>query len=403
MSEKEVKHGASVEEPENTEALTQANSSDGKKSVDGGDTNLEFITSSGHRHHRHRSESSKKRRKKRKRKKLFKKVLITLGIVLLSLAVITASAIFVLYHSGKNEMKTNNAKIETPKDVQSVGDGQYIYYNGEKYRYKNDIINMLFIGVDENNGKGASGEIGDNGQSDVIALGAIDSKSNKVTLINVPRDIMTDVKVYSTAGGYSGTEKMQIALSYAYGDGGDTSCINTMSAVRTLFYNVPISSYFALQMRGIPDVNDSIGGVTVKSPSTIYTFEKGKTYHLMGEDALLFVSKRDMDSADANLQRNERQKVYLNSFMKEFIKQTRSDFGTPIRVFNASKPYSYTNLNANRITYLATEFILNRNMKIVTKNVPVTVKQNGDRAENYVKEKEFYDLFLSVFYEKVKE
>ena len=361
-----------------------------------------IITSSGHRHH-HSSKSgkSRKRHHRSKRKKIIKKVLLIVGIILLLAAIITAGSIAVLYHTGKNEMKPDKVKIEAPKNVETVDDGRYIYYKNGKYKYKNDIINMLFLGIDRNNGLGTDG-IGANGQADVIALAAIDSSNSKVTIINVPRDIITDVKVYSSSGGYSGTEKMQIALSFAYGDGADTSCVNAMSAVRSLFYNVPISSYFALKMEGVPDLNDSIGGVDVKSPETISIFEKGEKYHLDGEDALLFVQKRDMQSVNANLKRNERQKVYLNSFILKFINQTKSDIGVPINVFNASKPYSFTNLNANRITYLATEFILNKKMAIKMKSVPVTVEKQGNNAANYVKEDEFYELFLDVFYEKVK-
>ena len=362
-----------------------------------------IITSSGHRHHHHSSKSgkSRKRHHRSKRKKIIKRVLLIIGIILLLAAIITAGSVAVLYHTGKNEMKPDKVKIEAPKNVETVDDGRYIYYKNGKYKYKNDIINMLFLGIDRNNGLGTDG-IGANGQADVIALAAIDSSNSKVTIINVPRDIITDVKVYSSSGGYSGTEKMQIALSFAYGDGADTSCVNAMSAVRSLFYNVPISSYFALKMEGVPDLNDSIGGVDVKSPETISIFEKGEKYHLDGEDALLFVQKRDMQSVNANLKRNERQKVYLNSFISKFIKQTKSDIGVPINVFNASKPYSFTNLNANRITYLATEFILNKKMAIKMKSVPVTVEKQGNNAANYVKEDEFYELFLDVFYEKVK-
>ena len=361
-----------------------------------------IITSSGHRHH-HSSKSgkSRKRHHRSKRKKIIKRVLLIIGIILLLAAIITAGSVAVLYHTGKNEMKPDKVKIEAPKNVETVDDGRYIYYKNGKYKYKNDIINMLFLGIDRNNGLGTDG-IGANGQADVIALAAIDSSNSKVTIINVPRDIITDVKVYSSSGGYSGTEKMQIALSFAYGDGADTSCVNAMSAVRSLFYNVPISSYFALKMEGVPDLNDSIGGVDVKSPETISIFEKGEKYHLDGEDALLFVQKRDMQSVNANLKRNERQKVYLNSFISKFINQTKSDIGVPINVFNASKPYSFTNLNANRITYLATEFILNKKMAIKMKSVPVTVEKQGNNAANYVKEDEFYELFLDVFYEKVK-
>ena len=362
-----------------------------------------IITSSGHRHHHHSSKSgkSRKRHHRSKRKKIIKRVLLIIGIILLLAAIITAGSVAVLYHTGKNEMKPDKVKIEAPKNVETVDDGRYIYYKNGKYKYKNDIINMLFLGIDRNNGLGTDG-IGANGQADVIALAAIDSSNSKVTIINVPRDIITDVKVYSSSGGYSGTEKMQIALSFAYGDGADTSCVNAMSAVRSLFYNVPISSYFALKMEGVPDLNDSIGGVDVKSPETISIFEKGEKYHLDGEDALLFVQKRDMQSVNANLKRNERQKVYLNSFISKFINQTKSDIGVPINVFNASKPYSFTNLNANRITYLATEFILNKKMAIKMKSVPVTVEKQGNNAANYVKEDEFYELFLDVFYEKVK-
>lgn len=361
---------------------------------------LKIITSTGHRHRHHSSDKKSKRRKKHKRKKLIKRILITVGIILLCLVISCAASIVLLYNSGKNEMKSDSVKLEAPDKVETVDDGKYVYYKNQKYKYNPDIINMLFMGIDENNGKETDG-IGANGQADMIALAAINSEDSTVTIINIPRDIMTDVKVYSPSGGYSGTEQLQIALSFAYGDGGDTSCINTMSAVRSLFYNIPISSYFALKMEGVPELNDSIGGVDVTSPETIGIFEKGEKYHLDGSDALMFVRTRDMTTANANLKRNTRQKVYLNSFIKKFVNKTKGDIGVPVSVFNATKPYSFTNLNANKISYLATEFILNKDMKIKMKSVPVTVEQNGKNAENYVKEEEFYEMFLDTFYDKV--
>lgn len=358
---------------------------------------MKIITSSGHRHHNHRSKKGKHHVKKK-----LKKSLLIVGIVLLSLVLIALSAVAVMYHTGKNELNSDKVRINTPPSVDSVEDGQYVYYKGDKYRYKSDVINMLFLGIDENNYIMPKGDIGSNGSADMIALAAIDKKDSKVTIINIPRDIMTDVKAFSLSGGYSGMEKMQIGLSYAYGNGADTSCVNAMSAVRSLFYNVPVNSYFSLQMEGVPDLNDSIGGVDVVSPATIGPFVKGEKYHLDGSDALLFVHKRDMQRSDASLKRNDRQKVYLKSFISKFIKKTKKDIGVPISVYNATKPYSCTNLNASRIIYLATEYILNRNMKIKMESVPVTVSVNENRnAENYVKEEEFYEMFLSVFYEKV--
>ncbi|MEE0872557.1 MAG: hypothetical protein UIH27_03680, partial [Ruminococcus sp.] len=202
---------------------------------------MKIITSSGHRHHNHRSKKGKHHVKKK-----LKKSLLIVGIVLLSLVLIALSAVAVMYHTGKNELNSDKVRINTPPSVDSVEDGQYVYYKGDKYRYKSDVINMLFLGIDENNYIMPKGDIGSNGSADMIALAAIDKKDSKVTIINIPRDIMTDVKAFSLSGGYSGMEKMQIGLSYAYGNGADTSCVNTMSAVRSLFYNVPVNSYFSL-------------------------------------------------------------------------------------------------------------------------------------------------------------
>ena len=111
---------------------------------------------------------------------------------------------------------------------------------------------------------------------------------------------------------------------------------------------------------------------------------------------------RSKDRADANLLRNERQKIFFKEFVAKVVAETRKDIQTPLRIKDIAEPYSCTNLNADRITYLSTEFIVNRDMKFVYSSVPVEVAQVGDNAENYVKEKEFYELFLKLFYQKAK-
>ena len=95
-------------------------------------------------------------------------------------------------------------------------------------------------------------------------------------------------------------EKQQICLAYAYGDGKEKSCENVLASVRRLFYNVPINTYFALDLDGISELNDAVDGVDVTSPETIATFEEGKDYHLVGMEAESFVRTRRMDRLDAN-------------------------------------------------------------------------------------------------------
>lgn len=353
-------------------------------------------SSSSHHHHHHSS------RKKHKRKKRIKRILIAVACVLISLILITAGTVVYFVYSGERELKNHDFKLATPEIENVVNDGNYVIYKGERYQYNEDIVNLLFMGIDEDNWSGDYGTgIGNNGSADVIALAAIDTKNSKMTMINIPRDIMTDIKTYSKTGGYSGMQKLQICLSYAYGDGADTSCINTTDAVRGLFYNIPISSYFSLKIAGVGFINDSVGGVTVKSPETIGEFVEGEEYHLEGEQATHFIQKRSMDVKNANLLRNERQKVYLQAFMSKMISQTKKNLKVPIDLYNASAPFSCTNLSSTKISYLASLFVTKSGMKTEMKSVPVDVKQVDNHAENYVREEEFYDMFIHTFYEKV--
>ena len=85
------------------------------------------------------------------------------------------------------------------------------------------------------------------------------------------------------------------------------------------------------------------------------------------------------------------------------ISQTKSDFSTPVRLYNAAEDYSCTNITLNGVTFLATELLgKGENLKTDTKTIPVDVKANGSYAENYIRDGEFYELFLNVFYDEVK-
>src|SRR5699024_12685763 len=56
--------------------------------------------------------------------------------------------------------------------------------------------------------------------------------------------------------------------------------------------NVPIKYYISMNMGGMRKIVDGVGGVTVTRPLTFtydgYTFTKGKTVHLNGNQALAY-------------------------------------------------------------------------------------------------------------------
>lgn len=345
-------------------------------------------------HHSHRS---------RRRRKRIKKVLLTIGCVLLSLVTLLVGSAVFLFFKGQSELMNSEINIVAPDSVDASlqNDGRLIIYNGSQYRLNEDITSLLFIGVDKRD-MDDIGELGASGQADVIVLIAIDTKTGEMKMVNVPRDTMTDVAVYAVEGTYVGMKHQQICLSYAYGDGKETSCDNTVAAVKRIFYNIPINSYFAMDIDGIGAINDAVGGIDVVSPETVETFEKGESYHLEGRTAERFVRARNHETADANLLRNKRQQLYADAFVHKIFSATKEDLTTPVSLFNASAPYSVTNLNPSRITFLAQKLVSGGSVSMTMTNVPGTAALNKEEyAEYTVNEKEFYEVFLNTFYKKV--
>lgn len=337
--------------------------------------------------------------RRKKKMKTWKKVLLSIVCTLLGLIlVVTGSIAFLIYKGGQEMVKTDYA-ISSPEGVESKNNGQYVIYNGETYEFNENMTNILVIGTDKRNSNDIN-ENGTGGQADVLILAAVDTSTGEITLINISRDTMTDVDSYSAGGAYIGTEVEQICLSYAYGDGNETSCENTVNSVKRLFYNIPINTYLAFNLDGIAVINDSVGGIDVTSPETINEFTEGETYHLMGDSAESFVRSRNHETADANSLRMKRQQIYLTSFINKVIEQTKKDFSTPLNLFNLSSDYTCTNLNASKVCYLAEIAVTGGGLSIDMTTVPGEVKMGETHAEFYVDEDAFYELFLDVFYTK---
>lgn len=134
------------------------------------------------------------------------------------------------------------------------------------------------------------------------------------------------------------------------------------------------------------------------SPETIGDFKEGESYHLEGQNAETFVRSRDMESIDANSKRMQRQQVYLDSFMNTVLAQTKNDITTPVSLFNASAPYSCTNLNPSKICYLSQNMLSHNGMNMTMVSVPGELKKGEVYTEFYVNEDELYKLILDTYY-----
>lgn len=352
------------------------------------------LTSKKHKKHKHRH--------KKRKMKLWKKILLTVVCTILSLLLISVSSIIFLIHRGSSQMSISDISITAPKseDIIVQNQGESVIYKGNTYELNKNITNILFIGVDKR--EIATGLVnGQGGQADVLSLISIDTATGKTSIINISRDAMTDVTLYSQSGDFVGTETAQICLSYAYGDGKESSCENTVASVRRLFYNLPIQAYYALDLDGISVLNDSIGGVDVVSPETINIFTEGQSYLLEGDVAEIFVRDRNTEVDDSNNQRMLRQQVYVQSFINKAIDQTKQDWTTPLDLYNASSDYSCTNLNPSKVSYLASVVLKNPSLTLDMTSVPGEVKMGKEYAEFYTNEEAFYDMFINTFYDKI--
>lgn len=350
-----------------------------------------------------RKRRKRKHHSSRKKRNRVPKIIITVLCVLIAIVLAAIAAVTVLINVGKGELvgDTDNVVIEIPDKVDNSDNGKYIIYNGEKYKYNENITSILFMGIDKRGFDENNELIGANGDADALILMAYDTKTGKSNLISISRETMAYMNVYSSDGAFVGTKKQQLCLAFAYGDGKETSCENQVDAVQKLFYNVPINSYIALDLDGIAYMNDAVGGVTVEALETFKNFTEGEVVTLYGDNAETYVRYRDITQVDSNNNRMKRQKQYLNAFFNQLVTQTKSNVTTVVDLYNAASPYVVTNVGVGKAVYLANSVLQGSFSDFDMQNVPGTVTMGEKYAEFNIDEDAFFELFLEIYYDKV--
>ena len=147
---------------------------------------------------------------------------------------------------------------ETPK----VTTTKTIERDGIKYFPKQDIETILLIAVDGNE---EMAEVEDS-QNGIVAnemmVVILDKTNETINMISLDRDIMTDVPIVGKDGKKTGTTYGQLGLAYSYGDGMETSCLNTIDAVSSLIYGIEIDHFISFNMEAMRILNDTTDEVT---------------------------------------------------------------------------------------------------------------------------------------------
>ena len=368
----------------------------------------------------------------RHRKRVRTKILCALGILLALLAILAVIAVILvnvwrstgraslLQHaqgnstnaaqnmqSVANEKNSETSATQEAEESYELQEGQ-IRYDGKTYQYKDNLMNILCLGIDSRDGIAKEKTPGKAGQADCVILAVLDDEAKTIQLINISRDSMVPVHVYATDGSFVEDRTEQLALQYAYGNGRDWSCQLMEQAVSDLFYGLPIHGYCALSMNSIASLNDTVGGVTVTVPEELAElkpklFTAGETITLKGNRANEFVRARAVNSPDvaSNNKRIARQKAYAVAFVNQLKQGMKEDMTLPVKLYQTAEKQMVTSLSLDQAVYLCTEYM---NCSFDTDNIYTidgAVTMGEKYAEFNVDDDALYQMILDIFYEEV--
>ncbi|MDO4617457.1 MAG: LCP family protein [Lachnospiraceae bacterium] len=361
----------------------------------------------------HSGRSGNKRKRKNRdswsRGRRRSRILIGILIFIVILLLLVIGGFFVLRYMGEQNLK--KSVVETPVEItmpdeEENDDENLVVYNGERYWYNEDVISILCIGVDRQ--EFASSDdmvIGGNGQADADVLVVIDKSTGKITFLNISRDTMVDLDRYNVQGQYIDTVNEQLCLSFAFGNGQETSCENTALSVSRLLYGMPINAYVAIDFESIATLNDAVGGVTVPVTEEIAEkfpgYEVGALVTLSGSEAVTYIRTRDTALLDSNNTRMSRQKQYVTAFLKQTLEQIKADPTQTLTLFNSVSDNMVTSLKLSEITYFGSFFAQNgfSEENLISLQGEVIEGEDGF-AQFMPDETALYETVLNLFYTK---
>ena len=179
-------------------------------------------------------------------------------------------------------------------------------------------ISILLMGVDTGDSERKSTW---QGNSDSMILVTINPETKTTTMTSLERDVLV------TLSGPKDNDMsgVQAKLNAAYASGGDKMAIMTVQDL----LDIEIDNYIQINMQGLVDLVDAVGGITVtnnfdfpisiaeKEPEYTATVEPG-THKINGEQALVYARMR-YDDPEGDYGRQKRQREVIQKVMKKIL------------------------------------------------------------------------------------
>jgi len=309
-------------------------------------------------------------RERRKRKLALK---IIFGAALLSLLSGIAYGSFFVYKLSTLEKKINpdqSSETNFLRTARSLVDPPVINLKG----MENERINVLLLGIA---GKGKPGQ----NLTDTIMIASINTKTNQVALLSIPRDFYVnparsnsnfgrdaDIQAPRTSNGVKVPDmnfqtKINSVYQYGLNSYQDTDrAIELVSATIRDIISLDIDYYVILNFDGFENLIDSIGGINIMNERDIYdarypgpnysyeTFSLNQGFHqLDGSTALKYVRERHDDPQGDFGRAKRQQQVIQATKNKIFSTGTLLNVVTLNNLFNALGETIQTDIKAEEI------------------------------------------------------
>ena len=306
--------------------------------------------------------------------------------------------------AGSGQAADSEYYPDTEETVEKWQEG-VVSYNGKHYVYNPNINVYLFLGIDKDGPVEPAKDYISGGQSDAIFLLVTNSDTKELSIVSIHRNTMTQIEVFNRAGTSLGMRQLQLCLQHGYGDGRKYSCILASKAVSRLMYNLPMNGYMAINMGGIPLMNDAIGGVTVEVledlsyPSEGVDLVKGEVVTLSGREAYYYLRGRDLETFDSASMRLRRQEQYIAGFFSKLHESVGTNSTAMIDIYSSIKSYLETDMDVSEIL----KEIAGYEYKPENLYTVPGKAQMGEQFEEFIVDQDaLYEMILEVFYKEVQ-
>ena len=163
-------------------------------------------------------------------------------------------------------------------------------------------FSVLLLGIDT----GDDGRV-EQGRSDTTIVATVNPRDKQTTLVSLARDTYVDIP------GQGKKDK----LNHAYAFGGASLAMDTVEN----YLNIPINHYVSINMAGLKELVNAVGGIEVNNNLTFsqdgYDFTIGKI-SLDGEQALSY-SRMRYEDPNGDYGRQERQRKVIEGIVQKVL------------------------------------------------------------------------------------